>query len=212
MKEHMELKCMHLGSFMTNCYLVKNKMTGEVLVIDPGASPDRVLEMIRSMEGTPAAILLTHGHFDHIGAVNELKENYPGLKVYLHEREADLIENPNGNLSNDFAETVGTVKPDVFVRHEEELTLAGFRIRVLHTPGHTPGSCCYYLPEEGVLFSGDTLFAGSCGRTDFPGGSGRMMRESLELLVTTLPEETAVFPGHDQFTSIGEEKRYNPFV
>lgn len=211
MSRQMELKCMNLGSFMTNCYLVKNKTTGEMLLIDPGAYPERILQMVGSMEGTPAAILLTHGHFDHIGAVNELKERYPKLPVYIHEKEKALIQDPGENLSDDFGESFA-VKPDVILQKDEELRLAGFLIRVLHTPGHTPGSCCYYFPEEGVLFSGDTLFAGSCGRTDFPGGSGRLMRESLEMLVTSLPEETEVYPGHDRFTSIGEEKRYNPFV
>lgn len=211
MKKQMELTSMCLGSLMTNCYLAKNQTTGEMLLVDPAAGADRIIQRIRQSEGKPVAILLTHGHFDHIGAVEELREQYPGIKVYLHEKEADLARNPAANLSSDF-DCACTVKPDVLVHSQEELKVAGFLIRVLFTPGHTPGSCCYYLPEEGVLFSGDTLFAGSCGRTDFPGGSGRMMRESLEMLVTMLPEETKVYPGHDSFTTIGEEKRYNPFV
>lgn len=209
--KQMELQSLTLGSLMTNCYLAKNKETGEMLIVDPASSPQRIRQKIDEMQGQPVAILLTHGHFDHVGAVPQLKELYPKLKVYVCQKETSLLKNPEANLSGYYLLHPLEIIPDVLLQDQEILDLAGFSIRVLLTPGHTPGSCCYYIEEEQVLFSGDTLFAGSCGRTDFPGGSSQEMRQSLHRL-GFLPEETEVFPGHDAWTSIGQEKRYNPFV
>ena len=209
--KRMKLQSMALGELMTNTYFLKNEESGELVLIDPAASAGRIRQKIDEMGACPCAILLTHGHYDHIGAVPELKSFYPELPVYACGKEQDLLANPEANLSSYFGNPC-TVEPDHLLSDLSVITLAGFSFQMLHTPGHTPGSCCYYLEEEKVLFSGDTLFAGSCGRTDFPGGSAGQMRQSLKRLLGSLPDDTEVFPGHNSVTTIGEEKRDNPFV
>lgn len=199
-----------LGMVSTNTWFLKNKETGSLLIIDPADRADLIERKAARMEGKPEAILLTHGHFDHMMAAEELREKYK-IPVLALEEERQLLAHPGYNLSSAWADAC-TLKADRWLKEGEELELAGFRIRVLHTPGHTAGSCCYYLEEEGVLFSGDTLFAGSVGRTDLPTSSGRQMRESLHRLLEELPADTRVCSGHGEETSIAYEKRYNPFA
>lgn len=202
-------KCI-LGMVYTNCYFLKNKETGELLLIDPAASPEKISEKIEEMQAKPAGILLTHGHYDHILAVEDIRKKY-GIKVYACSEEQEMLLDPSINMSGFFGGGC-SVRPDVLLKDLDVFTAAGFSIQMIHTPGHTVGSCCYYIEEEGVLFSGDTLFYGSVGRTDFPGGSTAEIVRSLHKLVDSLPEETEVYPGHDASTTIGYEKRYNPFV
>ncbi|MCD8155099.1 MAG: MBL fold metallo-hydrolase [Clostridiales bacterium] len=206
----LELQKCILGSVSTNCYFAKNTETGEILILDPGDAPERIYAKISAMGGSPAAILLTHGHYDHILAVSDVREKY-GIQVYACQAEQELLENPSANLTRYTGKPV-TLKADVLLSDGQVFEAAGFSIKLFHTPGHTKGSCCYYIEEEGVLFSGDTLFCGSVGRTDFPGGSTSEIVRSLHRLLDTLPEETDIFPGHEQSTTIGYEKRYNPFV
>ena len=208
--EKLMLRKAVLGMVSTNVYFVRNTETGEMFIVDPAYGPDRIAGMIRKMEGKLTAILLTHGHFDHILAVPELADMYH-VPVYACRQEAALLKDPELNLSGQTGRSV-SLEADHYLDDNEEFTCAGFRIRMLHTPGHTEGSCCYYLEDEGILFSGDTLFCGSAGRTDFPGGSMAKIIDSLHRLVDSLPENTAVYPGHDSATTIGDEKRYNPFV
>ena len=205
----LELRKSVLGPIYTNVYFLKNKETGEVIIIDPAVQADRIEQAVASIGGKPAAILLTHGHFDHIMAVGAVKERY-GIPVYAARPEKPLLENPPKDMMP--YRSPDPVKPDVLLDDDQVLELAGFRIRVFLTPGHTKGSCCYYIEDEGVLFSGDTLFLESMGRTDFPGGSMSEIVASLHRLLDTLPEETEVYPGHDAATTIAHEKRYNPFV
>ena len=162
----MEVQSMVLGMVQTNVYLVKNKKTGELLVVDPADSPDRITRKAGEMDGKPAAILLTHGHFDHIGACAALRAKY-GIMVYAEEHEKEVLMDTSKNLSGSWASPV-TLEADRYVKDGDILRLAGFEIHVYHTPGHTIGSCCYYFPEEKALFSGDTLFCESYGRTDLP--------------------------------------------
>lgn len=202
-------KCI-LGNVFTNCYFLKNKEIGEVLIVDPAACADKIFRKISEIGGKPAGILLTHGHFDHILAVEEVRNQYK-IPVYASRAEQQMLKEPSMNMSGHYGAGC-SIKPDELFDDLQVFEAAGFSIQMLLTPGHTPGSCCYYLKEEGVLFSGDTLFYGSVGRTDFPGGSTAQIVRSLHKLVDSLPEETEVYPGHDASTTIGYEKRYNPFV
>ena len=194
----------------TNTWLIKNKENGELLIVDPADESARIEEKINRMGGKPVAILLTHGHFDHMLAADDLRDEY-GIPVIACAAEQQVLTDAMKNLSGSWA-SAHVLLADQWVCDGKKLDLAGFSIEVFHTPGHTAGSCCYYLKDEGVLFSGDTVFYGSVGRTDFPGGSTAEIVRSLHKLVDSLPEETEVFPGHDASTTIGYEKRYNPFV
>lgn len=207
----MQVEHLTVGPVQTNCYLAINKETKEAIIIDPGDDADRIGMRLMQLEAKPVAILLTHGHFDHAGAAKTLAAQYDIL-VYAHEKEAETLEDSRMNLSGPLAGGATTYHVDVFLKDEQELTLAGLHIRVLFTPGHTPGGCCYYFPREDVLFSGDSLFCGSVGRTDFPGGSMRTLVDSVRNKLMSLPENTIVYPGHDIETTIEQERMYNPFL
>lgn len=199
-----------LGPIQTNVYFVKNTETRELFMVDPAANAARIKEMILKMDAGPVAILLTHGHFDHIMAAEELRDYYH-IPIYACRAEADMLRDPVKNMT-EYYRVPASFDADRYLDDNDEFTCAGFRIQVMHTPGHTVGGCCYYLPEEKILFSGDTLFCGSVGRTDFPGGSMSQIIMSLHRLIDNLPEETEVYPGHNSSTTIGDEKRDNPFV
>ena len=206
----LELQQCVLGPVYTNCYIAKNKETGEALIIDPADSPSKIELKVNAMGARPVAVLLTHGHFDHIMGVEAVREKYQ-IPVYACRQEEEMLREPSVNMTDQMGKPCSIV-PDVFLDDLQVFEAAGFSVQMLHTPGHTKGSCCYYLKEEGVLFSGDTLFCGSVGRTDFPGGSASQIRDSLHRLLAALPDDTSVYPGHDTSTTIGYEKRYNPFV
>ena len=204
-----EIKSMTLGMVATNCYLIINKETKEALLIDPADNALRISNVIEENVCTLKAILLTHGHFDHTMALNELKKRY-NVPVYAHEEEEDVLKQSSLNMSGMIGQ-IYTTQADIYVKDGEHLKLAGLDIIVLHTPGHTKGGVCYYLPEEKVLMSGDTLFHCSIGRTDFPTGSMSQLVRSVKEQLFVLPDDVQVYPGHDSVTSIGYEKQYNPF-
>ena len=193
----MELKVFPLGSYQTNCYMVWGDGSDSCVIIDPGYEPEYLLEQLRYHRKTLAAILLTHGHFDHIGGVKELAAD-TGCKVYLCESEqlAPML-------------TAGMLYYTDTYKEGDALQLAGLTLQVLHTPGHTPGSIC--LLCEDVLFSGDTLFAGTCGRTDLPGGDHNEIMRSLARLAR-LPGNPKVLPGHGDASTMERERRMNPFM
>lgn len=199
-----------VGMVMTNCYGLLNTQTKEMILVDPGDSPEVIGRMVEELEGKPVAIFLTHGHYDHILALEAVKEKYQ-IPVYANKEEEELLGDVSLNLTGRVRRPM-TVRPETLVSDLEKFTVAGFSVQAIHTPGHTKGSVCYYFPEESLLVSGDTLFHGSVGRTDLPTGSTAQMMESLKRLLETLPEETDVLPGHEAATTIGYEKRYNPFV
>jgi glyoxylase-like metal-dependent hydrolase (beta-lactamase superfamily II) len=208
MKE-LQIESLVLGQMATNCYLVKNKTDGSMLIIDPASEPQRIALRIQEMGGRPVAVLLTHGHFDHIGAAQDMKEKY-GIPIYALQQEEQVLADPVKNLSAMFGHGYG-ISADHLLKDGDNLQLAGCQIQVIYTPGHTIGSGCYYLPTEQVLFSGDTLFRCSVGRTDFPTGSAGQLHHSLHEKLLVLPEETTVFPGHDAATDIRYEKMFNPY-
>ena len=206
----MKIEKFSLGILGANCYLLINEETKDTVVVDPGGHSKKFTAYIEEEKLNLVAILLTHGHFDHITAVEAVKEKYH-IPVYACRQEEEMLREPVMNMTCHYEKSCSIV-PDVFLDDLDVFRTAGFSIQIIHTPGHTKGSCCYYLKDEGVLFSGDTLFCGSVGRTDFPGGSASDIVRSLHKLLDSLPEETEVYPGHDVSTTIGYEKRYNPFV
>ena len=201
---------MVLGQVSTNCYLAVNKKTKEAILIDHADEARRIDRKIKELGLKPAAILLTHGHFDHIKAAEEIGDLHEIL-IYANEKEEKIMEDSLLNLSANFGEPF-TAVPDMLHADGQELLIAGMKIQVLHTPGHTQGSVCYYFPDEKAVFSGDTLFNGSIGRTDFPTGSMSELVRSAKEKLLVLPEEVKVYPGHGEETTIRYEKKYNPFL
>ena len=199
-----------VGPVQTNCYFLYREDTKDCVIVDPGDAADTIERKVSEKQGKPVGILLTHGHFDHIMAADEVRKKY-NIPIYASEKEETTLLNPKVNLSV-FGHGSCTLDADVYLKDLQTVELAGFSVQMIETPGHTVGSCCYYLKDEGVLFSGDTVFRGSVGRTDFPEGSTAAIVRSLHRLLDALPDETEVYPGHDASTTIGYEKRYNPFV
>ncbi len=207
----MNIKSLVLGYVMTNVYFLQNEETNEMLIVDPADDAEAIFAEVEAMKGEPRAVLLTHGHFDHIIAASEVAKKY-GVPIMAHEAEKQLLADPFMNFSYKPHRPTRSVTPDILVKDGDEPKISGFKFRVVHTPGHTMGSCCYYFYEDKVLISGDTLFYASCGRTDFPHSSPTAMKRSLQRLMAEIPDDTLVYPGHDRMTSIGFEKKVNPFV
>ncbi|MCR4802689.1 MAG: MBL fold metallo-hydrolase [Lachnospiraceae bacterium] len=206
----MKMARMAVGPLGVNCYIVYNEETKKAFIVDPGGDAKRIIQKIESMELEVEAILLTHGHFDHILGVDELRKHF-GVKVYLGENDSELIQDGERNISAMFGRPFAT-KADVMLKDGQELTLAGINIQVIGTPGHTPGGVSYYLKDEEIAFSGDSLFQGSIGRTDFPDGSASTLVASIKTKLLTLPGDTQLFPGHGDSTVVEYEKQYNPFL
>ncbi len=200
-----------VGPVMTNCYFAVNQDTKEVLIVDPGDAAQALIKKANEKKLIPKAVLLTHGHYDHASAAEAVAKAFD-IPVYAEEHEKETLETPAINLCGMMGAHGVVFHADVYVKDGDVLDLAGFSIQVLHTPGHTKGGCCYYLEQEKVVFSGDTLFNSSVGRTDFPGGSASTLLRSIEEKLMHMPGETQVFPGHNETTTIGWERQYNPFL
>ena len=199
-----------LGSCQTNCYFVYQEDSKRVLFFDPADRGDMIYQKLTDAGFTVEAILLTHGHFDHIWGVERLKE-LSGAKVYAFEAEEALCMDTSMNISA-AAGRACSVKPDVLLKDGEEVTIGEYRFKAIATPGHTAGSGCFYFEEDKILLSGDTLFQESVGRTDFPTGSMSTLVRSIKDKLMVLPEDVKVYPGHGESTTIGYEKAYNPFL
>lgn len=215
---------MVLGVCQTNCYFIYRSGYPQVIVVDPADHGEKIADALKRNGFQVAGILLTHGHFDHILGCEGLKMaankeaaehgeqacNAGNVKVYAADAEKEMLADTHLNLSKQMC-TPCTMSADVYVKDGDEITIAGMTCKVIMTPGHTPGGCCYYFEEAGLLVAGDTLFLESVGRTDFPGGSAGTLVRSVKEKLFLLPDETVVYPGHGDSTSIGHEKKYNPF-
>ncbi|MDP4085236.1 MAG: MBL fold metallo-hydrolase [Bacillota bacterium] len=201
-----------LGIMQTNCYIVENGK-GDCIIFDPGSEGKRMIRWLIKKELTPCAIFLTHAHFDHIGAVDEIRDHYQ-IPVYLHENEENWLSDPAYNGSKFFtSKNPMTVNPpDILLSKEMEQNVGDFTFSILETPGHSPGSVSYYFVNEGFIISGDVLFKGSIGRTDLKKGNQAELMRSIHDKLLTLPEETLVLPGHGPTTTIIEEMDSNPFL
>ena len=206
----LQIACAKLGMLETNCYFGYDAQTGGTFIVDPADDAEAIKGWCLANGKRPAAILLTHGHFDHILAADALRREF-SIEIYAAEAEKPVLENAQYNLSAMWHRPV-TLKADQYLKDGQILSLAGFSIKVISTPGHTAGGLCYYLEKERVLFSGDTLFAGSYGRVDFPTSSMAEMARSVRERLLTLPEDTIVYPGHGESTDISSEKKYNPLA
>ena len=210
----MEIKKMPVAPIGANCYIISE--ANEAFIIDPGGDAEKIIKAAKNFD--VRYILLTHTHFDHIGGLNNVSAAFPNAKTAVNIFEHDWLYSPQLNFSEEFGFTfVFGKKIDIKLEDGMTLDFAGTKINVIHTPGHTPGSTCFYIErskkcEKPVLFSGDTLFQSSIGRTDFPGGSGRKIVESIKTKLLVLPDDTVVYPGHDENTSIALEKKLNPFL
>lgn len=198
-----------LGMCATNTYYVYDDETKRGLIVDPADSPDTIIAKADSLSMIPEAILITHGHFDHVLAMNNVREHY-GIKVYAGLTEKQVLHDMAMNLTSSFG--MGQIfDADIYLKDGEEFETAGYHIKAIEVPGHTIGGMCYYFDKQGVLFSGDTLFCESVGRSDFPGGSASALCRGIKDKLFILPEHTKVYPGHMDETTIGNEIKYNPF-
>jgi glyoxylase-like metal-dependent hydrolase (beta-lactamase superfamily II) len=201
-----------LGPLQTNCYILA-AANGKCLIVDPGGESDKLIAIIENKKLQPEAVILTHAHFDHIGAVDGVRKHY-AVPVYIHKKEADWLTDPALNGSHYFmaGQSIKGEPADYFLSSEQNITIGSFTFAVLETPGHSPGSVSFYFRDSGVAVAGDALFQGSIGRTDLPGGNHQQLLNSIHEKLLTLPEETSVLPGHGPVTTIGDEMDSNPFL
>lgn len=201
---------MMLGICQTNCYFVYKEGQKDVILFDPADKGEYIYETLQKHGFHVAGILLTHGHFDHIWGSKALRE-LSGAKIYAWEEEKEVCEDAGLNVSAQVGRSY-TVKADTYVKDGEEITIAGMTCKVIGTPGHTKGSCCYYFEDAKLLLSGDTLFQESVGRTDLPTGSMSKLVRSVKEKLLCLPDEVTVYPGHGESTTIGYERENNAFL
>lgn len=207
----MTLKTLVVGPFQVNCYLYWDETSGNGIIIDPGAEPSRIFAAISEAEMVPKAILLTHGHGDHIAAVATVKDRYD-IPLYIGRGEEELLANPSANVSALFADPIVAPPADFLLDDEQLIEFGALALRVLKTPGHSPGGVCYLDETYGILFCGDTLFYGSIGRTDFPGCSHETLIRSINEKIMKLPDKIVCYPGHGPDTTVGGERVNNPFL
>ncbi|ATP41057.1 hypothetical protein CSE16_13910 [Solibacillus sp. R5-41] len=204
-----------LGPIQTNCYIVSNKKK-ECLIFDPGEDANFIMSTLRKNGLKPLAILLTHTHFDHIGAVDAVREGFENLPLYVHEKEVSWLADPLKNGSGKYAELpnymVKAPNEEHILRQEGPLTISDFTFDVAYTPGHSPGSVSFIFNEDGFAIVGDTLFERSVGRTDLIGGSMKTLVQSIHDKLLSLPEDTIIYPGHGNYTTPAAEMDANPFL
>ncbi|MDO8302948.1 MAG: MBL fold metallo-hydrolase [Sedimentisphaerales bacterium] len=209
----MKIDTLVLGLYENNCYVLRtDEKHKDCLIIDTGLDGQPLIEFLQEHELVPEAILLTHGHVDHIAAIDELKRIWPKMKVCIHKDDAQMLSNPKTNMSALAGVSFKTRPADILLDDDATVLYAGISLDVLHTPGHTPGGACFYSSGSGVVFVGDTVFAGGVGRTDFPYGNGEQLIAGIKEKLLTLPETTRVYPGHGPATTLRNEKKHNPYL
>lgn len=203
----MFLKCLQVGPIETNCYILADG--NKAIIIDPGWDSDSILKVIESEKLNIEYIFLTHGHADHIGALKEVKFA-TNAKIAIHEKDAQMLVSSEDNLSIFFGESITQPSADILLKGNETFQLNNITLEIIHTPGHTPGGISIKVND--IVFTGDTLFAGSIGRTDFPGGSYNELIESIKEKLLPLGDDVIILPGHGEQSTIGNERKMNPFL
>jgi len=205
----MFIKRLVVGPLQVNCFVIADEKTGESMVIDPGDEPDRIMDIVKENNLKVKYIVCTHAHFDHVGAITDIKKE-TGAKIVVHKDEREIYEGARDQAAFWGYELEPLPEPDVFVAEGDKLGIGDLKFEIIHTPGHSPGGICLYCENEKVVFTGDTLFAGSVGRTDFHGGDMNKLKKSFVRLMA-LPEDAKVYPGHGPLSLIGHEKKNNFF-
>lgn len=205
----MKLIRIQAGIYAVNCYIIYSEDINEGIIVDPGGDVDDILDYVRENNLNIKYLVLTHGHADHIGGLKGLKETL-GAIIAIHEDDVDMLKDADKNLSSVMAMGKVELEPDLLLREGDILEFGNEKAKVIHTPGHTRGSICLEIND--VIISGDTLFAGSIGRTDLYGGDYDTLINSIKDKLMTYPDETKVYPGHGSPTTIGRERKYNPFL
>lgn len=200
-----------VGQLGVNCFILADQETKEGVVVDPGADAERILAAVRAKGVTVRYVINTHGHFDHVGG-NRRVLTETGATLMIHAADEPYLTKIASSANAYGLKAEDSPPADTHLTEGQSIRFGRHEIRVIHTPGHTPGGCCLYLAEEGKLLSGDTLFADSIGRTDFPGGSYDDLASSVKAKIFTLPEATRVYPGHGPMTTVGHEKVHNPYL
>ncbi|HEW79912.1 MAG TPA: MBL fold metallo-hydrolase [Phycisphaerales bacterium] len=209
----MKIDCLVLGAYQTNSYILRESTAAkDCLIVDTGLQAGELIDFLKRHKLNPTAVVLTHGHADHITGIPALRENYSDIKVYIHKLDAGMLTNQQHNLSALAGVQFSTDPADLTLDDGDIIEQADINLKVFHTPGHTPGGICLYSKDEQIVFSGDTLFAGSVGRTDFPGGDMTQLIKGIRGKLCILPDKTIVYPGHGPATTIAQEKAHNQYL
>jgi hydroxyacylglutathione hydrolase len=207
---YMIQKGLTVGLLEVNCYILGDEVTKEAVVIDPGGDEDEILDLLNRNEFQLKLIIDTHGHFDHVDANQPLKEA-TGAKIAIHEADAQMLAKPSAEAMFFTGNRLRTSQADILLKENDILTFGQYRLKVLHTPGHTPGGISLVLEDHTYVYVGDLLFAGSIGRTDFPGGSYDALINAVKTKIFPLGDNYSVYPGHGPVTTVAQERKYNPF-
>ena len=205
------IKSVAVGELETNCYIVWDEKSGDAAVIDPGSDGAVIEAELKALGLRPARIINTHGHFDHIGANAKIKKTY-GAALAIHSGDAALLGDAKSYATTFGIKTCSSPEPDSLLKDGDTVTIGSHALEVIHTPGHTPGGVCFYDKAEKILITGDTLFAGSVGRTDLPGGSYETLMDSIRTKILPIDDDVRVYPGHGPDSTIGTEKQTNPYL